>query len=94
VEPYIPIEFQNHDLVKTAKVFFLYSPGLDNGWGWALPVYYDITSAVYRVFNCPTYATTYEMSKMPQDGDLEIELETPWKYASDAFTNVMKVNVR
>ena len=94
MDPYIPIEFQDHDLIKTAKVFWLYAPGMDKGWGWGLPVYYDITSAVYRVFNCPSFGTTYTMSELPQDGDLEIVLETSWKYASDAFTDVMKVNVR
>lgn len=94
MDPYIPQEFQDHELIKTVKVFWLYDPGCRKGYGWPLPVYFDRTSNEYLVFNCPTYATTYRTSEIPEDGDFEFVPEVPWQYASDASTPKVKVNVR
>ena len=63
-------------------------------WGWELPVYYDATSDVYRVFNMPTFGTTYTVEELPEDGDAEIVLEAPWYHANDTFTLLAEVVVR
>jgi hypothetical protein len=92
--PYIPLEFQEHELIKTAKVFWLLAPALRSNAGWPLEVWFDRTSNEFLVFNLPTFGTTYKMANLPEDGPFEFETETPWKYASDASTTTVKVIVR
>lgn len=91
----IPTEFQDHELIKIAKVFWRYDPTLrDRGWGHPLPYYFDRTSNVFRVFDFAGNGVHYESAELLTDGLHDIELEKPWQHARDTFTMNIEVNVK
>jgi len=85
--------FKDHDLIKTSTIFFLYDQFPEMGFGWTLPIYFDRTSNVFRVFDCPKKGLDHEMSELPKVGLMEFITEDPVQYAKDRSTNVHKARI-
>jgi hypothetical protein len=88
-------DFQDHELIKTNKVFWL----LDHkprpfGNGWPLPVYFDRTSDRYRVFDTTTHGVYFEASELPPLGPYEFESLEPIQFAKDVHLTTIKVIIK
>lgn len=90
----IPDYLSTHELIKTAKIFWLLDQFPETGAGWALPVYFDRTSDVYRVFSFPRKGLNYESSDLAPDGRHRVEVTEPVQFAKDCTTTDIYVIIR
>jgi hypothetical protein len=87
-------DFETHELIETKKTFFLFD-NISDSMGWMLPVYFDRTSDLYRVFGTPTKPGVYfESPELPSDGLFEYFVDEPVRYSKDYTTNIIKVLIR
>lgn len=89
-------DYKDHELIKTTKVFLLLQPDpLSQNWAWPLPVYFDRTSDVYRVFSPDHHDGVYfESPELPSDGVFEFLVPNPVQFAKGFSTDIIKVIVK
>lgn len=88
-------DFQDHELIKTDKIFWLLDHAPSRGYGWPLPVYFDRTSSIYRVF-CPSHheGVYFETSELPPLGPFQFEVPEPIQFAKDVHLTTINVIVK